>query len=40
MNRTVVSLKSVRQILLLLVVILLPAALMWAAGEGRTREDF
>ena len=40
MNRTVVGLRSVRKILQLLVVILLPAALMWAAGEGRTGKDF
>jgi hypothetical protein len=40
MNRTIVSLKSGRQILLLLVVILVPTVLMWAAGEGRLEKTF
>lgn len=40
MNRTIVSLKSVRQILRLLAVILLPAAVMWAAAEGRPEKTF
>ena len=40
MNRTVVSLKSRKLILRLLVGILLPTALMWAAGEGRIEKTF
>jgi hypothetical protein len=40
MNRTFVSKKSVRRILQPLVAILLPAALMWAAGEGRVEKTF
>ncbi len=40
MNRTIVSLRSVRQILRALVVILLPAAVIWAAGEGRLEKTF
>ncbi len=40
MNRTVVGLRSVRKILLLSIVIFVPAALMWAAGEGRTEKTF
>jgi hypothetical protein len=40
MNRTMLSSKSVRQILRLLAVVLLPAALMWAAGEGRLEKTF
>jgi hypothetical protein len=40
MNRTIVSLKSVRQILRPLVVSLLPAAIIWAAGEGRLEKTF
>ncbi len=35
MNRTIEGLKAVRLILRPLVAILLPAAVMWAAGEGR-----
>jgi hypothetical protein len=40
MNRTIVSFKSARQIVQPLVVILLPAAVMWAAGEGRLEKTF
>jgi DUF4097 and DUF4098 domain-containing protein YvlB len=40
MNRTIVSKRSVRQILLPLGMILLPATLMWAAGEGRLEKTF
>jgi|SRR5271157_469019 len=40
MNRANVSLKSVRQILLPLMAILLPAALIGAAGEGQIEKTF
>ncbi len=40
MNRAIVSLKSGRRILPLLVAMLLPAALIWAAGEGRLEKTF
>ncbi|MGA2986903.1 MAG: DUF4097 family beta strand repeat-containing protein [Terriglobia bacterium] len=40
MNRTVASMRSVRLILQPLVAVLLPAALMWAAGEGRWEKTF
>jgi hypothetical protein len=40
MNRTIASLRSVRQILQPLVAILLPAAVIWAAGEGRLEKTF
>jgi DUF4097 and DUF4098 domain-containing protein YvlB len=40
MNRIIVRLKSVRQILPPLVAVLLPAALMWAAGEGQIEKSF
>ena len=39
-NRNVASLNSFRQMLQLIGVILLPAALMWAAGEGRVEKTF
>ena len=39
-NRTTVSLRSGRQFVSLLAVILLPAALMWAAGEGQQEKTF
>lgn len=40
MNRITVSLRSVRQGLHLVVVVLLPAAVMWGAGEGRLERTF
>jgi len=40
MNRTIVSSKSVRKVLLELAAILLPAAMLWAAGEGRVEKTF
>jgi hypothetical protein len=40
MNRTIVGLKPCRQILHLLVVILAPTILTWAAGEGRLDKTF
>ena len=40
MNRNSVSLRSARQMGRLLGVLLLPAALMWAAGDGRIEKTF
>jgi hypothetical protein len=40
MNRTIVSLMSVRQVLRPLGVIFLSAGMMWAAGEGRLEKTF
>jgi len=40
MNRTIVSWKAVRQILQPLVVMVIPAAVMWAVGEGRLEKTF
>jgi len=40
MNLIIVRSKSVRQILLPLGAVLLPAALMWAAGEGQIEKSF
>jgi hypothetical protein len=40
MNRAIVSLKSVRHVLGLLAIILLPAAVIWAAGDGRLEKTF
>ena len=40
MNRVIVRLKSVRHVLRLLVVIFLPAAIIWAAGDGRLEKTF
>ena len=40
MNRAIVSWKSARYVLRLLVVICVPAAMIWAAGDGRLEKTF